>query len=214
MSLDSPSMSIFFSSNDFEESKNLLERLCNHIKTEQDYFEKHIDSIVSSAKSDEEKDWIYETYSEDHYLLSNKYPKFILDSFFLKIYSQFEHTLLKTSQSIYDKHSKTRHVKIEITDFHGQGIKRYKNYLEKVWNIRLSKLDSQRFTDINTIRNCIAHNDGLLKENTKVSSKEENDILDKYSHITINQEYVNSVINFFLDCYTETNEQIKQNSLV
>lgn len=212
-SLDSTRIGIFFSISDFEESKKLLERLCEHIKSEKEFFEKSIESIASSATSEEEKEWIYETYSEDHYLLSNKYPKFILDSFFLKLYSQFEHTLQKTAESIYHKHSKINKLNIEISEFQGQGIRRSKNYLEKVWNIKILKLDAQRFTDINAIRNGIAHNDGYLRENFKVSSKEEKEIISEHSNITITQEYVNSIINYFLDCYSEIDEQIMSNNL-
>jgi len=114
--------------------------------------------------SDETKDIDYDFYADDWYL-SELIEKTFCNSVIITIYTIIEKNLnevciiLKEVKNIQENYDKLE----------GQGVIRAKEYIEIFGGISFCTQDSNFLSGINAIRNVIAHNNGDLKNSSKLN---------------------------------------------
>jgi len=108
--------------------------------------------------SDETKDIDYDFYADDWYL-SELVEKTFCNSVIISIYTMIEKYLNEFCTSL----KKVKNIPINYEDLTGQGVVRSTLYIEKLGGISLCTQDSSFLSNINAIRNVIAHNNGDLK---------------------------------------------------
>ncbi|MGJ4747707.1 hypothetical protein ACQV5M_15210 [Leptospira sp. SA-E8] len=172
-------------------------RLYNTVKDELEEFKREVADDLRKATSSEERDWIYEMNENDYLSLSDMIPRIIFEGIFLKSYFLYEHYISLICDKIFDDYSAKSKIILKQRDLSGKGVQRSINYLTKVWGISLPNYNHQRIEDINYIRNCLAHNDGKLVGNSKISSPDEKLIVDN-GDIEVSYEYVLSANNYFM----------------
>jgi hypothetical protein len=110
-------------------------------------------------------------YIDDYTNYNSNFKKLKLESTFLSSYSVFEH-YFKSFSEIYTEYY---NLKIKVDDLNGNNyINKSKQYLEKVINLDLEKLNNiwREITKFQRIRNKIVHNNGRFNPNEKETIKE------------------------------------------
>ncbi|CAM3053226.1 hypothetical protein [Flavobacterium frigoris] len=130
------------------------------------------DKIFEWENSEKEHKYSGVEYYIDEYTNYNSnFKKLKLESTFLSSYSLFEH-YLKSFIEIYTKYYE---MKVVIDDLNGNNyINKSKQYLEKVIDINLEKMNStwREITKYQRIRNKIVHNNGKLNSSETETIKE------------------------------------------
>lgn len=122
-------------------------------------------------------------YSE-YFLYASEYPNILRKSFLITCYSYLEHELIK-----------------ECKLQRGDGIEQAKIYLKLIGlDISSSKLWNE-IKNIQAIRNCIVHSDGVLtcKKDEQIRNyiKTRQDIFIKNNKIVLTADYCRYVVNTF-----------------
>jgi len=173
--------------------------------------------------SDEQKDGLYDYYSDEHWNFSKGYSDILRTSLFIKCYSLLEYELDALCKHLCEKNNYS----LILTDLNGKGIFRAKDYLKKVALINFpdSTNEWQEVTAYNKIRNIFVHNAGTFDNeeslnklayifNTHTSIKS-----DKLLQIHLEKEFcfeVITVLKQFFDKLFKTIpvEFLKKNNLL
>ncbi|MEK7672341.1 MAG: hypothetical protein AAB373_00505 [Patescibacteria group bacterium] len=182
----------------FNQLENYIKTLEKSLKNESKNFEEW---ILGEEKqlSEFQKEEFFDFYSEQHQELSELFPNQLRLSFFIICYSTFEQSINAISKNIEKSH------KIKVSDLHGRGVIRAKNYLEKVADFDFSKHKAlwEKIKDYNKIRNFIVHNYygiGKSEEIENVSpllKRYETIKVDSSSEIQISETFCHEVIKDF-----------------
>ncbi|PRS29864.1 hypothetical protein [Bacillus pumilus] len=118
------------------------------------------------GKSKEDKQLYYESQDLDIYYFEEIYPQLIRKTVFLQIYFILENCM----NIVCDVARDNKSLKLSYKDIKGQGIVRAKTYLTKVCSIRehFSTKNWELILEYNKLRNVIAHNSSILKEDFKI----------------------------------------------
>ena len=108
--------------------------------------------------SDDIKDIDYDFYTDDWYL-SELVEKTFCNSVIISIYTIIEKYLNELCINL----KKIKGIPINYDDLTGQGVVRAIFYIEKLGGLKFCTQDSSFLSNINAIRNVIAHDNGELK---------------------------------------------------
>lgn len=145
-------------------------------------------------------------------LFKEYFPNLQRRSALLTIYGFFEHEL----NQLCDKIKNEKLLEISLTDIADTGIDRSKRYLEKVAKVNVSKNPKlwNDITDIQKIRNLIAHQDGNINDKNK---KEIMRIIGKTNSLSgefdiiLSDTYLTYTLNTFKKYFELIDESIKLN---
>lgn len=153
-----PSSPIFLAVLDIDSDYRNLKTMINRvglIDTNQ------ISSDVYSAFENGEEDFIQQIVEIDTSIVQENVNPLLSEAYFLAAYNCLEYSL-NFLCSAWQKQEST---KLKFKDISGQGIPRAILYLEKV--VGLNKIKNseewQQLTHWNTVRNCLVHNSGILR---------------------------------------------------
>jgi hypothetical protein len=166
---------------------------------------KRLDSFIEKKAlklCEEDKDFLYNSYSDNHWLLSKEFPNILRTSLFIKCYSNLEIELIKICRSV----DKSHFHKNNLSDF--RYIFQVENYFKDVVKINLH--DNIRVWEeiksYHLIRNLLVHNEGKLNrkgrpkdvENSKkVKEYIKNKIsitLDEFDYIQLKENFIFEVL--------------------
>ena len=131
-----------------------------------EFFSKYFETIQSFLENELKHE--SEIFNNDQILSTQEVNEFIdvlYSSFFVSLYSFLESHLNNECKS--SQHEDPT-IKISLNDLHGKGIERAKKYLTKVLGTSYQFGNSPVWEEIkqyNTIRNCIIHNNNIIKDN-------------------------------------------------
>ena len=163
-------------------------------------FNEDIDKKVKDL-SEDDKEELYEFYSDDYWKYSEIIPNVNRSSIFLLFYTFFEHKLF----SLADLLSLHKQSKLSQKDISGKGIERTKIYFDKVLEIQFPSNSKEwnRLKSYGKIRNLIAHNGGIVEKNSNeykslvaFSKSVKNFDINVQGEIELNQKII---IDFFND---------------
>jgi len=182
-----------------------LENLRDYASTVEEFFSKELEALQLSLKKDvskqpkEEREAILALQAEDHWQLSEVFPRTLRYSLFILCYSLLEHHLLNLCKHI----EKTLSDSVTLDDLRGRGIRKAQTYLKKVAKIEFP--DKYPFWNnichYNLIRNFIAHKNGRLdksKDAKKVKSfiNSKSSIgLGSHDQIQLSEQFIPEVID-------------------
>ncbi|MCR8966168.1 hypothetical protein O0550_23785 [Brevibacillus halotolerans] len=112
--------------------------------------------------------------TEGYFHWNIKFPTILRATVFLSCYAYFEHQLVTMCKDF----ERQEDILVKYNDLTGQGIEKAAKYLKKVCNIEFPDQSPEwnRIKKYNLIRNCFAHNLGILE-----GMKNENKIIEALS---------------------------------
>jgi hypothetical protein len=98
---------------------------------------------------------------EELWNVSEIFPHLHRSSILLSVFAFFEHNLNAVCDSLAQEHGK----RLRVTDLSGRGLERAKTYISKEIGITFPSMSEpwQELSKLHSLRNVIAHRDGLLK---------------------------------------------------
>src|SRR5579859_3739221 len=119
---------------------------------------------------------------EEWWNVSEVFPHLHRSAVLLSVFAFFEHNLNAVCDSLAEEHGK----RLRVTDLSGRGLARAKTYMSKEIGIPFPSTSGswQELSQLHSLRNVIAHRDGLLKPEDK-SLKE---YIDKSNYISVDIE--------------------------
>jgi|GEM_PF-1230893 len=128
--------------------------------------QKHEEFISRLSQGEEKDDWLEEA---NHHA---NIEWLFLNSIFVTMYSSFEHFLMKVATTL----ERQPNIKIKLTHISGRGIlEKYTNYLYLVGGLESADKEKAYWTRLphyQKTRNLLAHNGGMILDDTKKDIKE------------------------------------------
>ncbi len=102
---------------------------------------------------------------EEWWNVSEVFPHLHRSAILLSVFAFFEHNLNAVCDSLAEEHGK----RLRVTDLSGRGLERAKTYMSKEIGIAFPSTSEswQELSQLHSLRNVIAHRDGLLKPEDK-----------------------------------------------
>lgn len=152
--------------------EDYINEISSELKTKQEKLEKDYDEASSEVEEDAEFD-IHSYFEDDLHKYFKVFPVYTYNPLLLTIYGQFENWLKK----LCDLNSRKGFSKVKVADLAGNNyIEKSRRYLTLVAEIDLedTKSEWQRITEIQKMRNTIAHNDAnIIRDKSKPIEKQE-----------------------------------------
>jgi hypothetical protein len=152
--------------------EDYINEISSELKTKQEKLEKDYEEASSEVEEDAEFD-VHSYFEDDLHRYFKVFPVYTYNPLLLTIYGQFENWLKK----LCDLDSRKGFSKVKVADLAGNNyIEKSRRYLTLVAEIDLedTKLEWQRITEIQKIRNSIAHNDAnIIRDKSKPIEKQE-----------------------------------------
>lgn len=152
--------------------EDYINEISSELKTKQEKLEKDYDEASSEVEEDTEFD-IHSYFEDDLRKYFKVFPVYTYNPLLLTIYGQFENWLKK----LCDLDSRKGFSKVKVADLAGNNyIEKSRRYLTLVAEINLedTKSEWQKITEIQKIRNSIAHNDAnIIRDKSKPIEKQE-----------------------------------------
>lgn len=113
--------------------------------------------------SDQDKQELGDIYSDEFCKLDQLFPTMHRRSYLLTVMSVFENYVNRLCR--YARQAKK--LNLDVTDLHGQGVKRAIEYLRKAINVEVPQSNEWKEISVaQEIRNLVVHNDGCLKKSS------------------------------------------------
>lgn len=155
----------------FDEIEKFKHFTLSAIEREKEKINKSFDEMTTGM-AQEEIDRYADLYSDDYFMVSDVFSKISLNSYIIILYSYIEsglNTLCDakfSDQAMLSEKRGKEPVKVRYIDMQGDGIRRAKLYMEKVFNVHLHT-GEQPWAEIDAlrrIRNAIVHDEGWANE--------------------------------------------------
>ena len=157
---------------ELKEIEEYINETSRELKAKQEKLEKDYEEVNKEVEEDSEYG-VLSFFEEDIHKYFKVFPIYTYNPLLLILYGQFENWLKK----LCDLDSHKGFSKVRVKDLAGSNyIEKSRRYLELVADINLddTKLDWQKITQIQKIRNCIAHNDSnIIKDKSIPIEKQE-----------------------------------------
>lgn len=138
------------------------------LQAEAGRLERRVDGKAAGL-SKEEKEELYDFFSEQHLELSETYPSILRESLFISSYSVIESLAFKVCGHVKE----LKGFELNVKDLRGDGLQQCYIYLTRAASLNSLK-DNKHYGQLqflNTIRNALVHNQGRLKEPEKMKSQ-------------------------------------------
>jgi len=126
-----------------------------------DDFDARVDKETKGLSEEELEELdLGDTYSEDYWRYTEEFPKILRSSLLVTAFSAFEHSL----GVLCERLQSDKHIPIGLNILKGDILERLKNYF-KLTGLAISYNNKrwQELSDYSMVRNCIVHNNGLVK---------------------------------------------------
>lgn len=194
---------IFYYSTSLLKLSNYTLRLKERAEEELVNLEREIEQEIRNASDDNDADVYISLANENEYfVVSDVIPSIINEGLFLKSYFLYENYIIDICDRLFMKYGKDLGIIEKLSNTNGRGVVGAIQYLTKIWGIPMPNINSERFKDINKIRNGLVHRNGILRQGTNLTFPDEKSII-KDNRIEITFEYVNSVISIFTFSLTD-----------
>lgn len=172
---------------EFNEIEEYIDEISSELKAKQEKLGKEYEEANKEIEKDLDFD-IHSFFEDDIHKYFKSFPIYTYNPLLLTLYGQFENWLKK----LCDLDSRKGFSKVKVKDLEGKNyIEKSRRYLEIVAEINLNdtKLEWQKITEIQKIRNCIAHNNSnIVKDKSILIEKQElYKILSKDSRIELDK---------------------------
>ena len=120
-----------------------------------------IHSEIPHGCDREEAESIYSQYQEEFSHFDDRFPAIASSSLFLTIFSLFEQQMSQICEGVREE----KGLQIGVEDLQGEGMGKYRKYLEKVCGVSYPQTkEAHRMDLFRRIRNAFAHGQGRLKK--------------------------------------------------
>jgi hypothetical protein len=157
---------------ELREIEEYINETSSELKVKQEKLDKDYEQASKEVEEDAEY-YVHSYFENDIHKYFKVFPIYTYNPLLLTLYGQFENWLKK----LCDLDSHKGFSKVRVKDLAGNNyIERSRFYLELVADINLddTKLEWQKITQIQKIRNCIAHNDSnIVKDKSIPIEKQE-----------------------------------------
>lgn len=170
-----------------------------------------LSDTLSNYPKEQHED-IVDSYSWDLHLNQQKYPDIHRSSLIITVFNFFENHL----NSLCEILTESVESEVRLKDLNGKGITRAFAYLTKVARLNLGTLGAERpfIVSVNSIRNIIVHNGGLLPENPndkiyKFIEKEIGISGRPECSVTIQYDFISRFIHVLIDFFDKLDDEIQ-----
>lgn len=157
---------------ELKEIEEYIKEASSELKAKQKKLDKDYEEVSKELVENEEYD-VHSFFEDDIHKYFKVFPVYTYNPLLLTLYGQFENWLRK----LCDLDSRKGFSKVRVKDLGGNNyIEKSRRYLELVAEINLddTNLEWQKITQIQKIRNCIAHNDAnIVKDKSIPIDKQE-----------------------------------------
>ena len=157
---------------ELKEIEEYINETSSDLKAKQEKLDKDYEEANKEVEEDAEYD-VHSFLEDDIHKYFKVFPIYTYNPLLLTLYGQFENWLKK----LCDLDSRKGFSKVRVKDLAGNNyIEKSRRYLEIVAEINLddTKLEWQKITQIQKLRNCIAHNDAnIVKDKSIPIEKQE-----------------------------------------
>ncbi|OIN56231.1 hypothetical protein [Arsenicibacter rosenii] len=157
---------------ELKEVEDYINEISCELRQKQKKLEKDYENANKKVEEDAEYD-VNSFFEDDIHKYFKVFPIYTYNPLLLTLYGQFENWLKK----LCDLDSRKGFSKVRVKDLAGNNyIEKSRRYLEIVAEINLddTKLEWQKITQIQKLRNCIAHNDSnIIKDKSIPIEKQE-----------------------------------------
>lgn len=157
---------------ELKEIEDYINETSSELKAKQEKLDKDYEEANKEVEEDAEYD-VHSFFEDDIYKYFKVFPIYTYNPLLLTLYGQFENWLKK----LCDLDSRKGFSKVRVKDLAGNNyIERSRRYLELVAEINLddTKFEWQKITQIQKLRNCIAHNhSNIIKDKSIPIEKHE-----------------------------------------
>jgi len=166
-------------------------------------------SKLNEVEDENYREYLSESYADDHYSYTNEWIPVIRESLLLSICSSFEYHLGR----LCDKYGETCGSNFRISDMKDRGITRCRNFLLRLGIDKAAFGDAwNRLQDIYKVRNRIAHAGSISDCSTQSAIKSETDVFEavenKAYSIMIKENGIENVCELMTEALRNINRHL------